>query len=144
MLKKLLNWNTFLTAGLILSAFASLSHGPTVSAAGHSITGIGLNPSTPNVLVNGQNVEISFSYSTTQPGGVLIWARPFVGSSLAPEYAASPAGISPTGSGTGTQRFTISTGNVSVDRIRFQMWDKGQTELLFEAFIPVSYEFRAP
>ena len=141
---RLIDWKTFITVGVTLLSLATLSAGPNVSAAGHSVTKVTLNPPTPNVLVHNQNVTVSFSYATTEPGGVRIFARPFVGASPAPGYAASGAGISPTGSGTGTQTFTITSGTVTVNRIRIQMWNAGQTQLLFEAFLPVHYEFRAP
>lgn len=138
------NWKTFIMAAIVLLALAAVFEGPSVSAAGHSVTRITFNPPTPNILLHNQRVTLSFSYATTQAGGVRIFARPFVGNSPAPNYTASPAGISPTGSGTGTQFFTITTGNVTVDRVRIQMWNAAQTTLLFEAFIPVHYEFRAP
>jgi hypothetical protein len=141
---RLIDWKTFTTVGMILLSLATVSYGPSVSAAGHSVTKVTFNPPTPNVLVHNQNVTVSFSYATTQPGGVRIFARPFVGDSPAPSYAASGAGISPTGSGTGTQTFTITSGTVTVNRIRIQMWNASQTTLLFEAFLPVHYEFRAP
>ena len=139
-----ITWKTVITLGMILLSLASLSNAPIVSAAGHSVTKITLDPPTPNVLVHNQNVTVSFSYATTEPGGVRIFARPLVGTSPAPGYAASGAGISPTGSGTGTQTFTIKSGTVTVNRIRIQMWNASQTVLLFEAFLPVNYEFRAP
>lgn len=144
MRNRLINWKTVITVGMILLSLASLSYAPIVSAAGHSVTKVTLDPPTPNVLVHNQNVTVSFSYATTEPGGVRIFARPFVGASPAPGYAASGAGISPTGSGTGTQTFTIKSGTVTVNRIRIQMWNASQTLLLFEAFLPVHYEFRAP
>ena len=140
----LMNWKTVITVGMILLSLATLYSGPSVSAAGHSVTKVTLNPPTPNVLVHNQNVTVSFSYATTEPGGVRIFARPLVGASPAPNYAASGAGISPTGSGTGTQTFTIKSGTVTVDHIRIQMWNASQTQLLFEASLPVHYEFRAP
>ena len=40
--------------------------------------------------------------------------------------------------------FTILSGTVVVDQIRFQMWDAAQTTLLFETFIPVYYLFGDP
>ncbi|HMF55875.1 MAG TPA: hypothetical protein VK619_05920, partial [Pyrinomonadaceae bacterium] len=115
---RLNNWKAFVAAGMILLSLATLSFGPSVSAAGHSVTRITLDPPTPNVLVHNQKVTISFSYATIQPGGVRIFARPFTGGAATPGYAASGAGISPTGSGTGTQFFTITSGTVTVDQIR--------------------------
>jgi hypothetical protein len=53
---------------------------------------ISLAPLPPNVLQFGQNITISFSYNTTEPGGVRIWARPMSttpsGDVLTPNYAA--------------------------------------------------------
>jgi hypothetical protein len=123
---------------------ATLSYAPIVTAAGHSVTKFTLDPPTPNVLVHNQRVTLSFSYSTTQPVGVLIFARMFTRGSATPGYAPIPAQLSPTGSGTGSQWFTITKGKVTVDQIRIQMWNAGQTVLLFEAFLPVHYEYRSP
>ena len=141
---RLINWKAFVITAMMLLSLATLSYGPGAAAAGHSVTNITLNPPTPNILVHNQSVTVSFSYATTQAGGVRIFARPLVGGSPAPNYSASGAPLSPTGSGTGTQNFTIKSGNVTVDHIRIQMWNANQTVLLFEAFLPVNYEFRAP
>jgi len=76
---RLIDWKAFVTVGMILLSLATLSYGPSVSAAGHSVTRITLDPPTPNVLTHNQRVTISFSYATTQPGGVRIFARPLRG-----------------------------------------------------------------
>jgi hypothetical protein len=141
---KLTNWKTFLMAAVFLLALATVFEGPSVSASAHSVTKITFSPPTPNILLHNQRVTLTFSYATTQPGGVRIFARPFTGGAPSPNYAASPSGISPSGSGTGSQWFTISSGNVTVDQVRIQMWNAAQTTLLFEAFLPVHYQFRAP
>ena len=144
MLQRIIKSNVFVTAGIILLAFTTLSYGPKVTVPGNSVTRIILSPSTPNILPNNQKVNISFSYTTNQAAGVRIFARPFTAGSPSANYAASSAAISPTGSGTGTQYFMITTGNVTVDQIRFQMFTADQKQLLFEAFIPVHYEFLTP
>ncbi|MBC8028909.1 MAG: hypothetical protein H7Z16_02265 [Pyrinomonadaceae bacterium] len=138
------SWKAFFVTGIILLSLAALSFGTSAVAAGHSVTNITLDPPTPNILVHNQKVTISFSYATTQPGGVRIFARPFTGGAATPHYAASAAQVSPSGSGTGSQFFTITSGDVTVDRIRIQMWNANQTVLLFQAFLPVNYQFRAP
>lgn len=143
MRQRLHRWKAFIAAGIFLMALATLSDVPSATAAGHSVTKITLDPPTPNILLNNQRVTISFSYATTQPGGVQIFARPFASGSRATSYAASDAPISPTGSGMGTQFFTITSGNVTVDQIRIQMFNADQTQVLFEAFLPVHYEFRS-
>ncbi len=108
------------------------------------VTHIALSPDTPDVLKFDQNVNLTFNYITRQPGGVRIWARPFTNGALTPNYAAHGSPLYPTGSGSGSGFFTITTGQVVVDQIRIQMWDDNQTTLLFEAFLPVYYRFRSP
>jgi hypothetical protein len=97
MQRKSVNWKR---ATCLILLFASLSIGSTATGAGHSVTDFTLSPATPNILANNKYVTITFSYSTTQPGGVIIFARPMTGDSM-PDYAASDADVSKTGSGTG-------------------------------------------
>ena len=127
---------------IILLSAAALLRGSPVLAAGNSVTRVALTPPTPNILLNGQQVTVSFTYASNQQ--VLIFARPFTGAALTPGYAASGSPtLNPPG-GTGTQTFTITAGNVVVDRIRIQILNTAKTQVLFEAFLPVHYEFRAP
>ena len=126
---------------ILLSAVALLLGSP-VWAAGNSVTKVTLNPPNPNILLHNQQVTVSFTYASNQQ--VLIFARPFTGANATPGYAASgSATLNPPG-GTATQNFTITTGNVVVDRIRIQVLNTAKTQVLFEAFLPVHYEFRAP
>jgi hypothetical protein len=117
-----------------------------VAAPGdHLVTGISLGPDTPNILRFNENVNLSFTYATTDPGGVYIWARPFTNGAPTPNYAAHPSPLYPqSASGVATGWFTIQSGSVVVDQIRIQMWNAAQTTLLFETFIPVYYLFGDP
>ncbi|HVP20619.1 MAG TPA: hypothetical protein VMS73_02040 [Anaerolineaceae bacterium] len=101
------------------------------------VTRVTFRPDTPNVFKYGQNVNLTFNYSTNQPNGVLIFARPFSGANLSPNYAASGSPIYPPGSGSGTGSFSLTAGPLNVDKVRIQMWDTSQKTLLFEAFLPV-------
>ena len=112
--------------------------------ANHMVSNITLAPDTPDVLAFDQNVDLRFNYSTQEPNGVRIWARPFTNGNLTPNYAAHGSPIYTTGSGSGSGFFTITKGTVVVDQIRIQMWDANQTVLLFEAFLPVYYRFMNP
>lgn len=107
----------------------------------HAISDIVVSPSTPNGLVLNSNASISFNYRTGEAGGVRIFARPFSGGALSPSYAASGSPLYTAGTGSGTGTFTITSGSVSVDSIRFQMWNANQTALLLEWFVPVSLHF---
>ncbi len=109
--------------------------------AAHAISNVSATPASPNGLLFGENVNISFSYRTSEPGGVRIFPRPVTNGSLTPNYAASGSPLYATGSGTGTGNFTISQGRTTVDAIRFQMWNASQTTLLLEWFVPVNIHF---
>jgi hypothetical protein len=108
------------------------------------VTDISLSPDTPDALKLNQDVNLSFSYSTRQTGGVRIFARPFTNGALTPSYAAHGSGVYATGAGTGSGFFTVISGQAVVDQIRIQMLDANQTTVLFEAFLPVYYRFRDP
>ena len=111
----------------------------------HLVTNITLTPDTPNILAFNQRVVVAFDYSTTEPTGVRIFARPFTNGALTPNYAADGSPVYPTSAtGTGTNGFTITSGTVLVDQIRIQMLDASQSTLLFETFIPVHYLFGDP
>jgi hypothetical protein len=101
------------------------------------VTNIEFSPDTPNIFKYSDNVNLTFNYNTNQPGGVRIFARPFSGAHLSPNYAAHPSPVYATGSGSGSGYFRLTAGPTVVDKVRIQMWDANQTTLLFEAFLPV-------
>lgn len=105
---------------------------------------ITLTPATPNILKFGEDVSLAFKYTTDEPDGVRIWALPFTNGALTPDYGAHGSPEYPVGSGAAAGHFTINSGTVTVDEIRIQMWSagEGETKLLFERKIPVSYQFK--
>jgi hypothetical protein len=107
----------------------------------HLVLNISLNPDSPNILRTNQDVNVNFTYITNEPSGVRIFVRPYTNGALTPNYAAHPSGLYPTGSGQGSGWFTITSGEVVVDQIRFTIWDAIQATLLFEAYLPVHYLF---
>ncbi len=106
----------------------------------HQVELTTINPESPATLVAGENVEFSFDYKTSEPTGVRIFGRPFTAGSLTPGYSAHGSPAHPTGEGTATGFFTIDSA-AKVDQIRFQMLNADQTELLYEYFVEVDYEF---
>jgi hypothetical protein len=101
------------------------------------VTNIEFRPDTPNIFKYGDNVNLTFNYTTNQAGGVRIFARPFSGANLSPGYAASGSPVYPTGSGSGTGSFNLTAGPMVVDKVRIRMYNADQSALLFEAFLPV-------
>ena len=128
-----------LLMALLLPAWAPAV--ATATSADHLVTQISLAPRTPDILGLNEQVTVSFSYSTAEAGGVRIFVRPFTGGALTPHYAASGSPLYPAGTGTGSGDFTITSGDVTVNRVHFEMWDADQTTLLFQAFVPVHYQF---
>ena len=108
----------------------------------NSMHNIELSPPSPASLYFNDDVNITFDYSTNEFGGVRIFVRPFTDGSLTPNYAAHGSPLYPYGSGSGSGLFTITSGEVIVDQVRFQMWNGDQTELLVESFIDVEYHFK--
>jgi hypothetical protein len=128
----------------ITSAFTFTTYLPMIiNGYTNTISNIVLNPQSPAALNFWEDVNISFTYTTSEQGGVQIWARPFTNGYLTPNYAAHPSIIHPYGEGTVNDAFfTIMSGAVTVDQIRFQMWTPDHSKLLLEIFVPVNYQFR--
>ena len=106
----------------------------------HQVEMTSINPNSPAILVKGERVEFSFDYKTSEATGVRIFGRPFTAGSLTPGYGAHGSPAHPTGEGSSTGFFTINSA-AKVDQIRFQMLNAAQTELLYEYFVDVDYEF---
>lgn len=107
----------------------------------HAIKDIVFSPGPHAFLTFNQNVNLTFNYATNEPTGVRIFARPFSSGSLAPNYGAHGSPAYPSGSGAGSGFFTITSGDVFVDQVRFQMKNENQSQLLLELFVPVAYLF---
>ena len=86
-------------------------------------------------------MNLSFSYTTDVAEGVRIWAKPFANGQASPGQAFAGSPLHPAPGGDATKFFTILNGGVHVDQVRLQMWTDGQTELLFETFVDVDYQF---
>lgn len=105
------------------------------------VRSIKLTPANPNVFRLNQDLQLSFKYSTTDPGGVRIFARPMTGGALTPNYAAHGSSVYPTGSGSAGGYFTIQDVGATVDEILIRMTNADQSVTLFETRIPVWFLF---
>jgi uncharacterized protein (DUF427 family) len=106
------------------------------------VTNVVPTPASPATLANGANVGFTFDYTTARTAGARIFIRPFTKGALSPNYGASGSPLYAVGSGTGTGSFTITSGEVTVDSARIQMWNAAQDTLLYEAFLPVNFTFK--
>jgi hypothetical protein len=110
----------------------------------HQVSVVGFNPPAPADLTFGQPVSVTFTYATTETGGVTIQLQPFAGGALAPNRATSDATLYLASQGRGSLTFTVTAGDVRLDQVRFQIWTPDQNALLAENFVPARYHFVAP
>ena len=109
----------------------------------HSVEMASTNPASPATLCLDERVEFTFDYRTNEPSGVRIFGRPMTSGSETPGYAAHGSPVYPTGDGSGNGYFTLRDNGYNVDQIRFRMYDADQTNLLYEYFVEVDYQYLA-
>ena len=108
-----------------------------------SISDIRISPASPSALPFNQQVDINFNYSSAEAGGIRIFPRPITNGETTPNYAASGSPLYPSGNGSGSGYFTITSGETTVDQIRFQVYNADQSALLVEFSIPVVFHFHS-
>jgi hypothetical protein len=114
---------------------------PALVLAANSITNITFSPPSPTALLNGDDINITFDYTTDIKAGVLIFARPYSGRFPSPNYAASGGDPSPSPFGHGAQSFTITSGRVTVTRVHFTMVSNDQSTTYLDFFVNVNFSF---
>ena len=110
----------------------------------NTITNIELSPPSPAQLGYGDHVDVTYDYTTDDPGGVFIWVRPYTDGSLTPDYAATSSPLHPAYDGSGSAYFYAKSGPVGVDQLRFRMKNADMSVTYLEFFIDVSYGYGAP
>jgi len=110
----------------------------------NTITNIELSPPSPAQLGYGDHVDITFDYTTDDPGGVYIWATPYTDGSHTPYGSYAASGLLPAYAGSGSRYISPQSGPVEVDQIRFAMWNADQSVIHLEFFIDVSYGYGIP
>jgi len=131
-----------LSSVLVLSACDPAPPQPALKPT--RITDSSVTPVSPATLENGEKIAFNYKFVTDQTDGVRIFVRPFTAGQLSPDYAASPSRLVTGASGDGDGDITIQTGAVTVDQLRFQIFNPDQSKLLYEEFKPVNYTFKAP
>jgi hypothetical protein len=121
---------------------ANAAQGSQKAAPAHSISLIALEPPPNSVLANHQRVKVSFSYVTTERGGVRVVLAPMAGGSPAPNNALETPKVLPSGNSTSQESFTITSGGVTVDGIDIRMYAQAGGQLLYNFTVPARYEFR--
>ncbi|MFO8083122.1 MAG: fibronectin type III domain-containing protein [Desulfobacterales bacterium] len=127
----------FAAVVIVFLVFFSL----TESGICSSVSDIQISPASPSALPFNQDVNISFNYSTSEAGGIRIFVRPMTNGALASNYAASGSPLYPSGSGSGSGNFTITSNETTIDQVSFQIYNADQSLLLVEFFVPVFFYF---
>ncbi len=108
------------------------------------IENVQLCPASPARLEHDNRVNIQYGIYNDEGQPVRIFVRPFTQGSPSPAYAASGSPAYAVGSGLADDYFTITSGDVVVDQLRFQITTDDQSTVLAEYFIPVQYTFGNP
>lgn len=101
-----------------------------------------LTPASTAKLNFGEEITISFNYTIAEPDGARIYIRPLTEGNLTPNYSASGSPVY-SGEGNATATFTITSGETKIDQLRIQVYNATRSELLFEFYFPVNYNFSA-
>jgi len=110
-------------------------------ATAEYLGGITFDKATPSFLPHGEQVVVTIDYKIDEPAGGRVFARPYTDGAPSPGYAASGAALLPQGTGTTTQSFTITAGEVVVDEVRIYLVSADQSETRLEIFVPVHFQY---
>ncbi|HLB72430.1 MAG TPA: hypothetical protein VJJ98_00270 [Sedimentisphaerales bacterium] len=136
--------NTLLNVGMsvMLALMSMCFFGFTPKAeAANQVSNINMTPSSPDALHNSDHVDIRFSYTTDEAGGVRIYVLPYTNGSPSPNYAVSGSPLYPSPKGSGSGFVTITSGDIVVDQIRVYMKTADLSTVLWETFVDVEYHF---
>ncbi len=98
-------------------------------------------PEKPVRMDNGERVNFDFDIENNTGAAIRVFPRPFTAGAISPGYAASGSPAYATGSTSTDAFFTISTGDVVVDQIRFRITNEDQSTVLGEFFYSADYVF---
>ena len=133
----------FLNAGILALMLLVVGFGPTQYSTAHEIGKIEMFPTSPAELLDGERVNIRFTYVTEEQGGVRIFVLPYTKGQPTHNYAVSGSPLYPVGKGEGTAYFTILSSDIVVDQVKFWMTNADQSKVLLEFFVDVHYLFYA-
>ncbi len=107
-----------------------------------SLSNITVNPPSPAKLDFGQQIDITFDYTTDEECGVLILAMPtFAAGEPIVKFNTNPSNLYPTGRGSGTDFVRVTSGECRIDKIVIQMWTADQSVLLYEFPVRAVYDY---
>ena len=105
-----------------------------------NISNVKVSVNRPAHLSLGEQVKVTFNYTTNHSGSVRIFVRPMTGNTQSPNYSAHGSQVYSARRGRGRGSFTISSGNVTVDKIRINIIAANGQEL-FSKLVPTRLQF---
>lgn len=127
------------TAFILVVVVTALALGNPALAA--YVGGVTFSHDGPRDLAYGTQITMSIDYKVDDPAGGRVLARPMSNGNLAPGYLASPTPLLGQGTGTVAQWFTITSGHVLVDAVRFQLLNADFSAVVLEFTVPVQYQY---
>lgn len=106
--------------------------------SGHPVVNFYTEQISPAYFTVDHDANIEFTYYTTEPTGVRIWAQPYRQSGGVGYHGGSPT--YPPGFGDG-DTYVGSWTPVVIDQLRWLMMDADQTQTLMEWFTPVRFHY---
>ncbi len=133
----------FISLGQTPTSTATLPPTPTSTNVpdSYSITATPMNWVFSTSSNYNQYAMFKFNYSASGSGKVRFIARPYEGGRVAAGWVRGESPVGVPGTGTGQVSFSISSGPVTIDEVRVQMWDVGETRLLAETSVATNYHF---
>ncbi len=107
----------------------------------HAFYGISKSLESPNRVQFNQHVVVDYTWQSTYADGKRIVIRPMTGDAYTPNLAVTGSGIITGTSGQLNPYFTVTSGEVDVDGIQFEMYNDDWSELLHVFRIPADYHF---
>lgn len=109
-------------------------------ALADNISNVEVSVKHPASLSHGEKINVSFNYSTHYSGNVRIFVRPMSGKDTSPNYSAHGSKTYSAKKGKGQGSFTITKGDVTVDRIRIRIAGVDGKER-YTKYVPVKLKF---
>lgn len=109
-------------------------------ALGDYITNVNVSIKHPAHLSHGERINVSFAYTTNYSDGVRIFVRPMTTNTTSPHYAGHSSKTYTAKKGRGRGYFTITKGDVLVDRIRIRIVTANGKER-YTKYVPVKLTF---
>ncbi len=107
----------------------------------NAVYNVDFTPTAPAILDNEEHVDLTFDYTWEGPDDCLIFQVPYTDGAPSPNYAVSGSIYYPPPSGSGNDYFTILTGDLEVDQVRYKIMSTDFSITYFEYLLSAQHFF---